>query len=56
MKLFRESKQVIKLRKVDPRATGASNPDKLISYRADGTILAVVDVTSDSQDFESVDN
>ena len=51
MKLFRESKSVIKLRKVDQREALKRDTDsqqqQIISYGADGSILAVVDVARD---------
>jgi hypothetical protein len=57
MKLFRESKSVIKLRKVDQREAQKRGTDKqIISYGADGSILAVVDVGRDSIDMDSVDS
>lgn len=43
MKLFRESKQVITLRKVNQREMPGER-DQIISYGAHGNIIAVVDV------------
>jgi hypothetical protein len=53
MKLFRESKSVIKLRKVDQREALKRETEKqIISYGEDGTILAVVDVARDPIDYD----
>jgi hypothetical protein len=56
MKLFRESKSVIKLRKVDQREALKRETEKqIISYGVDGSILAVVDVARDPFDMDSLD-